>query len=82
VTDREASLASALRQIVALARKALAENKVPKPPGRGDHFTAAEQKKILKWDGQRMSARKIALLLGRSQPGVSHFLRKNRGRPR
>ena len=73
-----AALARTLRNIINLAQKALRENKLPEPPGRGDHFTPKLQAKILKLDQSGMSASKIARQIGRSQPGVSSFLRKHR----
>jgi len=77
-----AALARTLRSIIDLAQKALTENQLPESPGRGDHFTPKLQAKILKLHQSGMSDNKIARQIGRSQPGVSSFLRAWREKDR
>jgi DNA-binding NarL/FixJ family response regulator len=79
-TQKAAALARALRDIIAVARKAIDENKLPARPTRGERFTRKEQVKIVKLDASGLSASKIARQIGRSQAGVSQWLRKRKNR--
>jgi DNA-binding NarL/FixJ family response regulator len=79
-TQKAAALARALRDIIAVARKAIEENKLPARPTRGERFTLEERVKIVKLHAKGMSASKIARQIGRTQAGVSKYLRRRKNK--